>query len=93
LSGSTCRQAGVRRHPPFGGVATAYPCQTTHTMTLPATLSGFRLAHPAGPMRLYPNPSGQEDRTPTRRENKQQRTPRRAPVIVFTMTGFSIPNC
>jgi hypothetical protein len=41
----------VRRLPPFGGVATVYPCQTTHTMTLPATLSGFRLTHPAGPMR------------------------------------------
>ena len=58
LSGSTCRQAGVRRLPPFGGVATAYPCQTTHAMTLPATLSGFRLAHPAGPMRLLSEPLG-----------------------------------
>jgi len=51
LSGSTCRQAGVRRLPPFRGVATVYPCQTTHAMTLPATLSGFRLTHPTGPMR------------------------------------------
>ena len=51
MSGSTCCQAGVRRLPPFDGVATAYPCQTTKKMTLPATLSGFRLTHPAGPMR------------------------------------------
>ena len=51
MSGSTCCQAGVRRLPPFHDVAAAYPCQTTNSMTLPATLSGFRLTHPAGPMR------------------------------------------
>jgi hypothetical protein len=44
-------KAGVRRLPPFDGVTTAYLCQTTNSVTLPATLSGFRLDHSAGPIR------------------------------------------
>lgn len=47
LSGSTCRQAGVRRLPPFDGVATAYPCQTTEK----SDAAGYAVGLPAYPSR------------------------------------------
>ncbi len=57
-------------------------------LALPVAFSGFRLTHPAGPMRRLSESLGPRgpDVDVECWSEQQQRTPRHAPVIVFTMT-------